>query len=342
MAQRYPTDFDGIFSRVPVIHWTGAAARRHARRPCDAWAMAGSARRRSSWCTTRCWPPATPPTAWPTASSPTPPAAGSASTSTTLRCSRRGRRRLPQRRADPRGADAALAAAASTFELANGAARVPGLRRSSGENTPAAGPTGGWTAWWLGAARAGACRRCRPTASPGSTARRDPVLLCARSGARPAQLSTPSDHAARVREVSALMDSTNPDLSAFRARGGKLIDAGEHGRLRAEPVCRHRATTEVGGRSAWARAAVDGFLRLYTAPGVDHVGTGAPANVDMLAALVDWVERGKAPAGLHAGRAERQAAVRGDARAAAVRVAAGAALQGRRCRNAAASFACEP
>ena len=26
-----------------------------------------------------------------------------------------------------------------------------------------------------------------------------------------------------MREVSALMDSTNPDLSAFRAHGGKLI-----------------------------------------------------------------------------------------------------------------------
>ena len=39
-------------------------------------------------------------------------------------------------------------------------------------------------------------------------------------------------------------------------------------------------------------------MRLYTAPGVDHVGTGAPANVDMLAALADWVERGSAPAGL--------------------------------------------
>ena len=23
LAQRYPADFDGIFSRVPVIHWTG-------------------------------------------------------------------------------------------------------------------------------------------------------------------------------------------------------------------------------------------------------------------------------------------------------------------------------
>jgi len=39
-------------------------------------------------------------------------------------------------------------------------------------------------------------------------------------------------------------------------------------------------------------------MRLYTAPGVDHVGSGAPANVDMLTTLVDWVERGRAPSGL--------------------------------------------
>ena len=46
------------------------------------------------------------------------------------------------------------------------------------------------------------------------------------------------------------------------------------------------------------QGAVDGFMRLYTAPGVDHVGTGGPANVDMLGVLVDWVERAKAPAAL--------------------------------------------
>ena len=42
-------------------------------------------------------------------------------------------------------------------------------------------------------------------------------------------------------------------------------------------------------------AKVDEFLKLYAAPGVDHVG--APANVDMLPALVAWVEQGRAPAG---------------------------------------------
>ena len=40
------------------------------------------------------------------------------------------------------------------------------------------------------------------------------------------------------------------------------------------------------------------FARLYTAPGVDHVGSGAPANVDMLSVLVDWVEKGRAPGDL--------------------------------------------
>jgi Tannase and feruloyl esterase len=40
------------------------------------------------------------------------------------------------------------------------------------------------------------------------------------------------------------------------------------------------------------------FVRLYTAPGVDHVGSGAPANVDMLGVLVDWVEKGQAPGDL--------------------------------------------
>jgi hypothetical protein len=43
---------------------------------------------------------------------------------------------------------------------------------------------------------------------------------------------------------------------------------------------------------------VHDFARLYTAPGVDHVGSGAPANLDMLGALSEWVERGKPPQNL--------------------------------------------
>ena len=45
-------------------------------------------------------------------------------------------------------------------------------------------------------------------------------------------------------------------------------------------------------------AAVADFARLYVAPGVDHVGSGAPSQVDMLQVLVDWVENGRAPGDL--------------------------------------------
>ena len=47
-----------------------------------------------------------------------------------------------------------------------------------------------------------------------------------------------------------------------------------------------------------SRASTASFYKLYTAPGVDHVGTGAPGLVDMLGALSQWVERGQAPSGL--------------------------------------------
>ena len=33
----------------------------------------------------------------------------------------------------------------------------------------------------------------------------------------------PADHAARIREISEMFDTTDPDLSAFLARGGKVI-----------------------------------------------------------------------------------------------------------------------
>ena len=105
----------------------------------------------------------------------------------------------------------------------------------------------------------------------------------------------PEDHADRVREVSALMDSTNPDLSAFAAHGGKLVMLEHLSDYAQSPfmgIGYYEAVRKRMGEAA------DGFLRLYTAPGVDHVGSGAPANVDMLQTLVDWVEKGAAPGDL--------------------------------------------
>ena len=45
------------------------------------------------------------------------------------------------------------------------------------------------------------------------------------------------------------------------------------------------------------------FARLFMAPGVQHCGGGpGPAPADPLAALIDWVERGRAPRTLDAVR----------------------------------------
>jgi feruloyl esterase len=104
------------------------------------------------------------------------------------------------------------------------------------------------------------------------------------------------DHLPRVREVSALMDSTNPDLSAFHAAGGKLIlleNLGDYAQSPYAGIEYHDAVVQRLGRSA-----ADSFFKLYTAPNVDHVGTGGPANADLFQALVAWTEEGRAPAGL--------------------------------------------
>ena len=99
------------------------------------------------------------------------------------------------------------------------------------------------------------------------------------------------------------MDSTNPDLSAFQKRGGKLIILEYMADYAQSPYAGIRYFESVQKKMG---PAVASFVRLYTAPGVDHVGSGAPANVDMLAVLADWVENGKAPGNAHCRRADRR------------------------------------
>src|SRR6185369_3596373 len=180
------------------------------------------------------------------------------------------------------------------FDLANGLREYPG-RGPSGENTPAFGPTGGWRAWWTGAA----APAFPPQQSNGIAwfygagaiqyfYAKDPSLDVRRYD--------PKNHMARLREVSALMDSTNPDLSAFRAHGGKLIlleNLGDYAQSPYAGIGYHQSVVQRMGQGM-----VDQFFRLYTAPGVDHVGTGGPANADFFPALVAWVEQGRAPSGL--------------------------------------------
>ncbi len=292
MAQRYPEAFDGIFSRVPVIHWTGL---QHAGLR-DGLALVGD-----GWI-----PPAKVKLVHDAVLAACDAADGAADgiVSDPVGCRKRfdvTRLRCTAAPADNCLNEAQVRAVQTLHadlpmpvELANGLRSYPG-RGPSGEALAAAGPTGGWMAWWTGAS------------APAFPPRPDNGIAWFYGGgaiqyfyARDpnADLRTykPENHAARVREVSALMDSTNPDLSAFHARGGKLIVLENLGDYAQSPYAGIAYVESVKARLGRDRTA--DFLRLYTAPGVDHVGTGAPANADFLGALVAWAENGRAPAGL--------------------------------------------
>ena len=292
MAQRYPADFDGIFSRVPVIHWTGLQ---------HVGLRDGLATRGAGWIR-----PAQVKLVHDAVLAACDAADGLADGLVSDPVGCRKRFDVNTLRCTGAASDACLSepkikavqtlhsALAMDMDLANGLREYPG-RGPSGENLPSFGPTGGWTAWWLGQA---------PPALPPVQA--NGIAWFYGAGAiqyfyaRNPQADLLSykatDHAARVREVSALMDSTNPDLGAFHARGGKLIVLENLADYAQSPYAGIGYVESVVAKLG--RATTDQFLHLYTAPGVDHVGTGGPANVDMLGALANWVERGQAPAGM--------------------------------------------
>jgi feruloyl esterase len=293
MAQRYPDDFDGLFARVPVINWAGlqhAGTRAGLATMGDGWIRPAQVELVASAILKAC------------------DKADGAEDSLiedpvgckakfqpeSLRCA-------SGQSGDQCLADAQISAIKtlhSTFKfpfpLANGLDDYPGWG-VSGENTPAFGPTGGWISWWLGTAAP-----VQPPIPANGIAwvygaggiqyvfARDPKL----------DVTTykVEDHKARVLEVSQLMDSTNPDLGKFQARGGKLIVLEHMADYAQSPYAGIRYFEKV--ESTLGKDKTAGFARLYTAPGVDHVGSGAPANIDMLGVLVDWVENGKAPGDL--------------------------------------------
>ncbi|TSE23494.1 tannase/feruloyl esterase family alpha/beta hydrolase [Tepidimonas aquatica] len=182
------------------------------------------------------------------------------------------------------------------FGLANGVREYPG-RGPSGEAIPASGAAGGWVSWWLGE---------MPPDFPPSAPPKNGIAwyygagaiqyFFARDPALDVRKYDPREYRDRVMYISRLMDATDPDLSAFAARGGKLIMFEYMGDYAQSPYAGIQYFEGVERRLGADRVAE--FARLYVAPNVDHVGTGAPALVDMLDVLVDWVERGRAPATL--------------------------------------------
>lgn len=99
-------------------------------------------------------------------------------------------------------------------------------------------------------------------------------------------------------EYDTVIGTGNPDLRAFRDAGGKLLtwhgDADQLIPTAGTVDYRRRVDARMGGTGK-----VDEFYRVFLAPGVAHCGLKG-GGVDDLAALTAWVERGEAPAVLHA------------------------------------------
>ena len=113
----------------------------------------------------------------------------------------------------------------------------------------------------------------------------------------------------RRQQLSAMLDSTNPDLSAFAKRGGRMIVTIGTNDTLASPGAQLDYYQSVLDRMG--RATVDRFARLFVMPQAGHGLSGTnygqtgdgrtipttpiPNRYDQVGLLLDWVENGKAP-----------------------------------------------
>lgn len=90
-----------------------------------------------------------------------------------------------------------------------------------------------------------------------------------------------------------LMDGNDPDLRAFRERGGKMI--AWHG-WHDMSVPPDMSIAYYEQARAFIGEDLDNFYRLFMVPGMNHCGQGNGLNkFDGMTALIDWVENGVVP-----------------------------------------------
>lgn len=108
-----------------------------------------------------------------------------------------------------------------------------------------------------------------------------------------AQLNLDKDLKA-AKAIAPTVASDNPDLSAFKARGGKLILFHGWSDAAITPLATIQYYDAVRGKMGVKSA--DAFSRLFMVPGMSHCfGGPGPNSFDMLATLDAWVEGGAAP-----------------------------------------------
>jgi hypothetical protein len=298
MAQRYPADFDGIVSVVPVIQWTGLfngflnftqpqfnggalsgakvlTVANAVNSACDALdGLADGVVHNYLQCparfnldSLRC--------------------AGGADTGDTCL-------------SDPLLATlkAAYGPTVMPFALANGITTYPG-RLFGGEIQPGGEGIARWvTTGAVPTVPTPLSNDARGVIYGSSYAR----YVIARDAAYDVRNYTATAFTSRIQEVSALMDATNPDLSAFFQRGGKLIIRENAGDMAQSAVAGIQYYQSVVTRLG--QAAVDQSMRLYVSPASHHGGGAASltTNVevatqhDLLNTLDQWVQAGATPA----------------------------------------------
>jgi feruloyl esterase len=105
----------------------------------------------------------------------------------------------------------------------------------------------------------------------------------------------PLQYTNRLDQLVTMIDAVNPDLSRFKARGGKLLlwTGLSDWLITANNATDYyqRVVTSSGGQ-----AAADEFVEYYTAPSVQHCrgGTGAD-KVDLVGPMFEWLEKGTKP-----------------------------------------------
>jgi Tannase and feruloyl esterase len=98
-----------------------------------------------------------------------------------------------------------------------------------------------------------------------------------------------------MKETAGIYDATDPDLTAFRNDGGKLIlwqGLADPAISPVGTIAYYQAVQNYMGGPAQTQE----FARLFMLPGVAHCGGGdGPDSFNGLGALVTWVEKGQAP-----------------------------------------------
>ncbi|MBI1791383.1 MAG: tannase/feruloyl esterase family alpha/beta hydrolase [Acidobacteria bacterium] len=97
----------------------------------------------------------------------------------------------------------------------------------------------------------------------------------------------------RMTAIRQVLDATEPDLSSFRSRGGRIVmyygwaDQALNPRMGVEYY--EKVAERMGPETT-------GFMRLFMAPGMFHCAGGVgPSTFDALTPLIEWVEKGAAP-----------------------------------------------